>query len=90
MTRCDSDWSPGYDYAGRWLWRAIFFGLVVFLGHVVLRHVGFVSAWVDRLPATVDLPQFGGTLPLGNLLRFWQSPTIFTDWINAILAKVPQ
>jgi len=45
---------------------------------------------VDHLPATVNLPQFGGTLPLENVLRFWQNPTIFPDWINAILAKVPQ
>ena len=92
MTRYDGGpYGPGYDYAGRWLWRVVGFALVVFAGHVVLRHVGFIGAWADALPRTVSLPDFGGTLPVGDLLRFWQHPaTLYAQWIGNILAKVPQ
>ncbi len=67
------------------------FALVIFLGHVVLAHVGFIGAWADGLPRMVSLPDFGGTLPVGDLLRLWQHPgVIFKTWIDNILAKVPQ
>ncbi len=93
ITRYDGggQWSPGHDYAGKWLWRVVGFALVIFLGHVVLAHVGFIGAWADALPRTVNLPDFGGTLPVGDVLRLWQHPGAFyAQWIGNILAKVPQ
>jgi len=92
MTRYDGmPYGPGYDYAGKWLWRVVEFALVVFVGHVLLAHVGFIANWADALPRTVSLPDFGGTLPAGDVLRLWQHPGAFyAQWIGNILAKVPQ
>ncbi len=83
MTRYDNQWTQGYDYAGRWLWRVVGFALAVFLGEVLLTHVGFLATWADAVPKTVNLPSFGGTLPLGDVLRLWQHPgAIFATWIG--------
>jgi len=67
------------------------FALVVFVGHILLAHVGFIANWVAHLPATVSLPDFGGTLPAGDVFRLWQHPgLILKAWMGNILAKVPQ
>jgi len=53
MTRYDGGpYGLGYDYAGKWLWRVVEFALVIFVGHVVLAHVGFIANWADALPSS--------------------------------------
>ncbi len=74
----------------RW---AIGVAVVVGLAHLALNHVPWLTAQVDRAPATVALPG-GGDLPLGTLLRWVAHPAGFgawyTGWIQGILARFPQ
>ena len=90
----DDGGPDGHDYAGRWIRGILWFAAVVFVGHLMLSRVGFIARWVDALPATVNLPRFGGTLPAGWPLWLWQHPVHmygvwYRDWIRNILGRFP-
>ena len=78
-----------YEGAARCIGRIVWGAASIFAAHGVLS-IPPIAHWADALPATINLPRFGGTLPLGWPLWLLQHPAhMFKAWLDAILGRFP-